>query len=71
METHKPWYTSKTLWLNVITLLVAILSLVPQSFELEEPILKVVLFLNAVLNIVMRFVSGQPIIPANAVSLKK
>ena len=57
----KSWFLSKTVWLNVITFLVTALSFIPQSFDLSESSLKVILFAVSILNLALRMAGGQPI----------
>jgi hypothetical protein len=60
--TPKPWYTSKTLWVNIIVALVAILELfnvLPVS--LPEGAGAWVLFAQSALNIILRVVTDQPL----------
>lgn len=49
----KPWYTSKTLWLNLITILVASLTLAAQMPELRQ-FAPWLLLIVGVCNIVLR-----------------
>lgn len=52
----KPWYTSKTIWANIISALVAILLLVSQSPSFE-PYGEWLLLSQGILNIILRFVT--------------
>lgn len=54
----KPWYTSKTLWVNVLTLAVLILGTLAARPELAEyaPTMATLL---AVVNVVLRFVTTK------------
>lgn len=58
MENAKQWYQSKTFWLNLIGLVLAVISLAAQSFPLDP---KVVAFVLGLGNIILRFLDGQPI----------
>lgn len=66
----KPWWESRTVWVGVITTVVAVLSLVTETFELSENAASALLFLVAVLNIVLRAVTttalstGRPSLPS-------
>ncbi len=59
----KPWYMSKTLWLNALVLLVAALGWVSgPDFPLElGQYAEYVTLALAILNLILRFVTGQPI----------
>jgi hypothetical protein len=61
MQQTKQWFLSKTLWLNIVTFLVTVLSLVPQSFDMSESALKGLLFVVSILNVVLRMAGSQPI----------
>jgi hypothetical protein len=61
MQQTKQWFLSKTLWLNAVTFLVTVLSLVPQSFDMSEGELKGLLFVVSILNVVLRMAGSQPI----------
>lgn len=51
----QPWYTSKTVWFNAITSIVAILTLVPQvSGVLPDEFHKYILLAVGALNVVLR-----------------
>ena len=50
--TTKPWYTSKTLWVNALTLLASFLAL-PELGMSAETLLKV----QAIVNIGLRFIT--------------
>jgi len=65
--TPKPFYTSKTLWINVISLLLVVLAeLARQQYGLSESWLGLVALLTPVLNVMLRFITTQPIgIPPN------
>ena len=58
MEKIPQWFTSKTFWLNLIGIVLAILALASQSFPIDA---KVVTFVIGVGNILLRFLDGQPI----------
>ena len=58
----KPFYQSKTLWINVISLLLVVLAeLAREQYGLSESWLGLVALLTPVLNVVLRFVTSQPI----------
>lgn len=63
--TTKPWYTSKTIIVNGVTILIAVLvwiadannaALLPFAFEPE-----LVVTLLAIANVILRFITSQPI----------
>jgi len=58
----KPFYTSKTFWLNIISLLLVVLAeLAREQYGLSESWLGLVALLTPVLNVVLRFLTTQPI----------
>jgi hypothetical protein len=57
MET-KPWYLSKTVWLNVLILGGAILDAVAGSPLLSGQVLDAVLAVQSGLNLVLRFITN-------------
>lgn len=57
----KKWYSSKTLWLNLITAALAIIMLASTSPSLEQ-YSEAFLFISGVLNIILRvFFTNQPV----------
>ena len=63
MPTQKKWWESKTILFNAVTMIVAVLSMVPTSFDLSTGDLKALLFVVAVLNVCLRAITGQAISP--------
>jgi len=57
----KEWYKSKTLWVNVLTLLALILGTVAQWPELQS-IAPQLLGLLSVVNIVLRFITDKRLV---------
>lgn len=58
MPETKPWYLSKTLWFNIITILAAILA-VPEITSIIPPeFLKYIVALNGIGNIILRVISA-------------
>ena len=58
----KPFYQSKTLWINVISLLLVILAeLAREQYGISESWLGLVALLTPVLNVVLRFLTTQPL----------
>lgn len=60
----KPWYLSKTLWLNVIVFLIAVIGVLmgPQFAEvLPKEWGKYLLAIVSVLNLLLRLLSSQPL----------
>jgi hypothetical protein len=58
--TSKPWYHSKVIWLNVFTVVVAIITLASQS-PLFEPYLQWLLFGQGIANIFLRVITATAI----------
>lgn len=56
----KAWYQSKTLWVNIIIALLAIVSEVSQVFPVSQNPM-VWTLITSVLNIILRLITGQPI----------
>ena len=50
----KPWYLSKTVWVNIITTLIAVLTLLTEGTLLPAGALPWVLSVVGVLNVVLR-----------------
>jgi hypothetical protein len=68
MVTPKAWYESKTIWVNAVTFVIALLGLLvgPEALgvipdNLEEHWAKGVLMLSAFLNVILRSLTGQPL----------
>lgn len=57
----KPWWQSKTIWLNAIALVVAIITAVTDVLQLSEDATQVVLAVTAALNVILRFFTTQPV----------
>jgi len=57
MTQTKKWYTSKTIWINVLGVLAAVLLLATKELQLSEPIISIVLFVWGSMNIVVRFLT--------------
>lgn len=58
----KPWWQSKTIWVNALTLAVLIIGvLVTQDGVIPESWLKWLAAVSAVVNVVLRFITEQPI----------
>ena len=53
----KPWYLSKTVWFNVITIVVGIIGQVTNAFELNASVLKVFGIVLSVGNLLLRFLT--------------
>jgi hypothetical protein len=56
----KPWYQSKTIWTNIITLAIFVLgqlAVIPDFADVSKYLVLVV----AVLNIILRAVTSQPL----------
>ena len=65
MSVVKKWFlASKTVWVNVLVILAALLSFVvgPEfPIELTAQHLQILLLILALVNLALRFVTGQPI----------
>ena len=53
----KPWYLSKTVWFNVITIVVGIIGQVTDAFTLNAQTLKVFGIVLSVGNVLLRFLT--------------
>lgn len=59
--TPKPWWTSKTLWVNALTLVALILGTVIQWPELADYGAQIAGVL-AIVNTVLRFITDRPVV---------
>lgn len=57
----KVWYKSKTIWTNVVIVLIAVLMLATEQLGLSPEAVQWILFLAGVLGIVLRALTDQPI----------
>ncbi len=57
----KPWWQSKTIWFNIITLGLAVLALPELISILPVMTLPYLAFINALGNMVLRFMTEKPI----------
>ena len=57
----KKWYQSRTMWVNMLATIAAIVLLATQVFELSAETLTWFLFIQGTINIVLRSVTGEPI----------
>jgi uncharacterized membrane protein len=57
----KPFWESKTFWVNLVLALIAILELATDALPLPEGSGVWLVFIIGVLNIVLRFVTVQPV----------
>jgi len=58
----KPFYTSKVFWVNIVSLLLVVLAeLAREQYGLSASWLGLVALLTPVLNVVLRFVTTQPV----------
>jgi cytochrome bd-type quinol oxidase subunit 1 len=65
--TPKSWYASKTVWFNVLTVVFAIASAhgwTPNA-ELAESISVFILAVSPIVNLLLRFITKQPIGSSN------
>jgi hypothetical protein len=58
----KKWYQSRTMWVNMLATLAAVVLLATQVFELSAETLTWLLFIQGTLNIVLRSLTGEPIV---------
>jgi len=58
---EKPWWKSKTLWVNVLGVVAALLLLATKELELTEQAVGWVLFAWGGVNVVLRFVTDSKI----------
>ncbi len=61
MEPAKPWYESKTIWANVLSIAIAILILVADVPGLSPESRTWLTVILGIANILLRFVTDQPI----------
>jgi hypothetical protein len=62
--TKKPWYRSKTLWLNIVVGTSAVLAYMAGDafpIQLNEQALGLVIFFQSVLNAGLRLITSKPI----------
>jgi hypothetical protein len=59
--TPKPWWESKTLWINALTLLVMVLGTVAQWPELADYAPQIAGAV-AVINMLLRFITNRPVV---------
>jgi uncharacterized membrane protein len=59
----KPWWTSKTIWLNIITLAMAMLTFLADQpwYAAHKDAAAATLTIIGVLGIILRFMTNQPI----------
>ena len=58
---RKQWWKSKTVWINVLTVLGSVVVLASTSFDVSKQVLEWLLFSSGVVNILLRFLSGEPL----------
>lgn len=58
MITMKKWYESKTVWINILTLLAAITASLMSETALSDYI-PIIIILNTTINIILRFMSSD------------
>ena len=54
----KPWYKSKTVWINVLSLVAMVLATVAQWPEMNE-IAPQIVYALAIVNVLLRFVTSE------------
>lgn len=62
-KTEKPWWESKTIWLNIAVGVVAVVDSSTDVLQsvLPPDVMGSVLAVTAVVNVVLRAVTGQPV----------
>ncbi len=55
----KPWYRSKTIWLNVVTVLIVSLTAISREMGLTATQLEIIAVIVAVLNIALRVLTDR------------
>jgi uncharacterized membrane protein len=60
MESHKPWYLSRTIWLNIVSLLVMIITALAGWTEFQAYAPQMLAIVN-MLNIIVRFLTSDGI----------
>jgi uncharacterized membrane protein len=60
MQTTKPWWQSKTIWINVLTLMVTLIAQLMGWEELKAYTPELLIASNAI-NLVLRFISTAAI----------
>jgi hypothetical protein len=58
MITMKKWYQSKTVWINILSLLAAITASLMSESALSDYI-PIIIILNTTINIILRFMSSD------------
>lgn len=61
MTNSKQWYLSKTLWVNALGVLSAVLLLATKDLSLSPQVLEIIMFIWGIVNIVLRTLTGQPL----------
>lgn len=58
----KSWYLSKTLWFNIITLIIGIIGQATEIFPMDAQTAKVFALIIAAGNFILRFMTSEPIV---------
>lgn len=67
----KNWWTSKTVWVNILTVLVGIVGVVQVSAGTLPPAaLPYLTMAGGILNVILRFVTSQPVTQRAATKLQ-
>lgn len=61
VQVPKPFYKSRTFWVNIVTLAVAFIGLATRSFDLTTTDMQWLVFFQSALNVILRFLTNQPI----------
>lgn len=59
--TPKAFYLSKTFWVNLITTVIALLTILPEQPVIPPEWQPYILLAVGILNVVLRFLTNQPI----------
>jgi hypothetical protein len=60
----KQWFKSRTLWFNVITILIGVVQVIAKTYPIPVDVLALIIALG---NMILRVISGQPISFGNKV----
>lgn len=61
MYMTKPWFKSKTLWVNGLMVIASVLLLATKEFDLTPLVVQWVLFIYGVVNIVLRTITKEAV----------
>lgn len=58
---EKPWYKSKTVWVNIFMVVAEMIGVFTESIPLSPQVVAGLLLLNKIVNIGLRFITTGPI----------